>query len=110
MLRLAAKYKKRKFRVQYGESDFAFLCRMLEDAGVSFYFDNSGESHLVLDDGPQANPRRKPIAFRAQPTEADFEHVTRVVVDRRVRPGKYTVRDHDYRRPPAYALIILPGV
>jgi type VI secretion system secreted protein VgrG len=104
VLHLAAKYKKRKFRVQYGESDFAFLARMLEDAGVSFYFDNSGESQLVLDDGPQANTRRKSIAFRDHPTEADLEHVTKIAVDRRIRPGKYTVRDHDYRRPASYKL------
>jgi type VI secretion system secreted protein VgrG len=103
-LRLAGKYKKRKFRVQYGESDYAFVCRMLEDAGVSFYFDNGGESRLVLDDGPQANPRRNPIMFRDHPTEADFEHVTKVTVSRRVRPGKYTVRDHDYRRPASFNL------
>ena len=33
---LSGTYKKRKYRVQYGESDFIFLCRMLEDAGISF--------------------------------------------------------------------------
>ncbi len=52
--RLTAAYKKRKYRVQYGESDYAFLCRMLEDAGVSFYFTGySGESRLVLSDAPE---------------------------------------------------------
>src|SRR5262249_33090645 len=29
-LRLAGKYKKRKYRLQYGESDYTFICRMLE--------------------------------------------------------------------------------
>ena len=80
-LRLAGQYKKRKYRLQYGESDYTFLCRMLEDAGVSFYFDNLGESQLVLDDGPQGNAARTPIAFRDRPTEADREHVTEVHVD-----------------------------
>ncbi|XXX71830.1 type VI secretion system tip protein TssI/VgrG [Sorangium sp. So ce134] len=102
-LRLTGSYRKRKFRVQYGESDYTFLCRMLEDAGVSFYFEN-GESRLVLDDGPHGNPRRSPIAFRDHPTDADHEHVTEVRVGRRLRPGKYTVRDHDYRRPASYEL------
>ncbi|WP_437933089.1 type VI secretion system Vgr family protein [Sorangium sp. So ce341] len=104
-LRLAGSYRKRKFRVQYGESDYTFLCRMLEDAGVSFYFESGGESRLVLDDGPHGNPRRSPIAFRDHPTDADLEHVTEVRVGRRLRPGKYTVRDHDYRRPASYELV-----
>ncbi|WP_438007451.1 type VI secretion system tip protein TssI/VgrG [Sorangium sp. So ce321] len=103
--RLASEYKKRKYRVQYGESDYTFISRMLEDAGVSFYFDSGGESQLVLDDRPQANAARVPIAYRDHPTDADREHVTKVVVGRRLRPGKYTVRDHDYRRPANYKLL-----
>ncbi|WP_438017126.1 type VI secretion system tip protein TssI/VgrG [Sorangium sp. So ce315] len=103
--RLASEYKKRKYRVQYGESDYTFISRMLEDAGVSFYFDNGGESGLVLDDRPQANVARVPITYRDHPTDADREHVTKVVVGRRLRPGKYTVRDHDYRRPANYKLL-----
>jgi type VI secretion system secreted protein VgrG len=103
--RLTASYKKRKYRVQYGETDFAFICRMLEDAGVSFYFDNDGHSTLVLDDGPEGNAARAPIAFRDRPTDADLEHVTEVHVGRSMRPGKYTVRDHDYRRPAGYQLV-----
>ncbi|XXY48652.1 type VI secretion system tip protein TssI/VgrG [Sorangium sp. So ce269] len=104
--RLSGAYRKRKYRVQYGETDYAFLCRMLEDAGISFYFrTEGGETRLVLDDAPQSNaPREPPIAFRDNPTAADREHVTKVRVGRRIRPGQYTMRDHDYRRPPAYDL------
>ncbi|XXY44569.1 type VI secretion system tip protein TssI/VgrG [Sorangium sp. So ce269] len=104
--RISGTYRKRKYRVQYGESDFAFLCRMLEDAGISFYFQtDDGETRLVLDDVPQTNDSRSPpIAFRDNPTDADREHVTKMRVGRRIRPGKYTVRDHDYRRLPEYAL------
>ncbi|WP_437572976.1 type VI secretion system Vgr family protein [Sorangium sp. So ce887] len=104
-LRLTGSYRKRKYRVQYGESDYTFVCRMLEDAGVSFYFESGGESRLVLDDGPHGNPRRRAIAFRDHPTDADQEHVTAVHVARRLRPGKYTVRDHDTRRPASYELV-----
>jgi type VI secretion system secreted protein VgrG len=107
---ISGNYKKRKYRVQYGESDFTFICRMLEDAGISFYFDTvEGETKLVLSDGPNRNESRPPIAFRDEPTDADKEHVTEVRVNRRVRPGKYTVRDHDYRRPASYKLIASSG-
>jgi type VI secretion system secreted protein VgrG len=106
-LRLNGTYKKRKYRVQYGESDYAFMCRMLEDAGVSFYFTgDGGETRLVLSDAPETNDVRDPrIPFRDRPSDADLEHVTRVRAGRRVRPGRYTLRDHDYRRPPSYNLL-----
>jgi type VI secretion system secreted protein VgrG len=98
-------YKARKYRVQYAESDYAFLCRLLEEAGVSFTFsDVTGETQLVLSDAPHANEPREPsIPFRDHPTSADREHVTAVRIGRRLRPGKLTVRDHDYRGcwPPA---------
>ena len=56
-----ATYKKRKYRVQYGESDFAFMCRMLEDAGISFYFEQQGEeTKLVLSDAPADERARAP--------------------------------------------------
>ena len=102
---LSATYKKRKYRVQYAESDYAFLSRMLEDAGISFCFrEVSGKSKLVLTDAPQAREARLPIAFRDTPTDADLKHVTNVRIGQHVRPGKYTIRDHDYRLPPSYNL------
>jgi type VI secretion system secreted protein VgrG len=106
VLHISGEYKKRRYRVQYGESDFTFMSRMLEDAGISFYFETQeGETKLVLHDAPQSNAARSPkIAYRDNPTK-DLEHVTHVRVERRVRPGKYTLRDHDYRRPPSYQLM-----
>ena len=104
--RLTSTYKKRKYRVQYGESDFAFISRMLEDAGISFYFERAdGVSKLVLADAPQVNKARPSIPFRDKPTAADREHVTSVRVGRRVRPGRYTMRDHDYRKDPSFKLL-----
>ncbi len=42
---------KREFCVQYNESDFAFVCRLLEDEGISWYFVHDAERHtLVFDD------------------------------------------------------------
>ena len=104
--RVRGLYKARKYRVQYGESDYAFFARMLEEAGISFYFEEQGdETVCVLHDAPQANvPRERAIAFRDEPTVADKEHVTAVRVSRHLRPGTVTLCDHDYRRPADYKL------
>ncbi|WP_437626168.1 type VI secretion system tip protein TssI/VgrG [Sorangium sp. So ce1151] len=103
-------YKKRKYRVQYAESDFAFMSRMLEDAGITFYFEQDGdETKLVLSDAPQANPKRGvPLEFMDDTStvqNVQTEFVTSVRMGQRVRPGKYTMRDHDYRKPPTYKLL-----
>ncbi|HRI70098.1 MAG TPA: type VI secretion system tip protein TssI/VgrG, partial [Polyangium sp.] len=105
-----ASYKKRKYRVQYAESDFAFLSRMLEDAGITFYFEQAGEeTRLVLSDAPQSNPRRSnALSFVDDASTVKtvaLEFVTNVRMGQRVRPGKYTMRDHDYRKAPDYQLI-----
>ncbi|MEZ4298389.1 MAG: type VI secretion system tip protein TssI/VgrG, partial [Polyangiaceae bacterium] len=103
---LTGAYRNREYRVQYGESDFTFLCRMLEDAGVSFHFRTDGdETVVVLSDAPERAPLREPaIAFRDNPTVAAREHATRVRVGRSIRPGRVTVRDHDNRLPPSFDL------
>ncbi|MBI4704432.1 MAG: type VI secretion system tip protein VgrG [Deltaproteobacteria bacterium] len=99
-------YKPRKYRVQYGESDYAFICRMLEDAGISFYFDAGAPgAPLVLSDAPQSNPPRlPPIPFRDSAARPRGHYVSAVQAGRQLRPGRYTMRDHDYRRPADYEL------
>lgn len=103
-------YKKRKYRVQYAESDFAFINRVLEDAGITYYFEQDGdETKLVLSDAPQANAKRgESLQFMdGTSTKNDIhsEFVTAVRLGQQVRPGKYTMRDHDYRKPPAVKLL-----
>jgi type VI secretion system secreted protein VgrG len=99
-VRLTGTFKKRKIRVQYAESDYAFLCRMLEDAGVSFYFvQTDGDTALVLSDAPHLNePREQKIPFKDDVSTVTGEYVTRVRIGQNVRPGRYTMRDHDYRK------------
>ncbi len=105
--RLAETYKPRRYRVQYAESDFAFASRLLEDAGVTYYFDTggSGDGALVLTDKPSAGEPRAPLPFVGQPNDLlrqDF--VTQVELRRAVTPGRYTQEDLDYRRPADFAV------
>lgn len=99
-------YPKLELRTQYNETDYAFVSRLLEEAGISFWFEDEGErdATLVLGDAPQSNPPRSgsPIAFVDQVFQAQAgqkEHVTRVELRERSRPGKITLRDYDFWRP-----------
>lgn len=105
MFRLSEEYKARDYRVQYGETDYAFLCRMMEDAGISFFFEPGSTATVVFSDCPQLGvPRVKPIAYHNNTSQQTGEFVTRLVLGQDVRPGKYTLRDYDFRKPADYAL------
>jgi type VI secretion system secreted protein VgrG len=100
-----AAHEKHEYRLQYDETDQAFVCRILEEAGVSFYFEApEGETRLVLAEAPQnAPPRTPPLAFIDDPSAlvALREHVCNVRVAQQVRPGRYVLHDVDHRLPAA---------
>jgi type VI secretion system secreted protein VgrG len=104
-----SQYKKLEFRVQYGESDFEFVSRMLEEAGIAYYFqqDDKKGSRLVFCDKPQANdPRAMPIGWVDRGDEGGHaEKIYDVRIAQDVRPGKLTLRDFDFRRKPDYQLL-----
>lgn len=100
------RYPRLELRTQYGESDYAFVARLLEEAGITFYFEDEviDGSKLVLSDAPHKNEARGggPIRFlddAGLAQAAEHEYLTEVRVGNRVRPGKLTIRDFDFRRP-----------
>ncbi|APR79313.1 Hypothetical protein A7982_04660 [Minicystis rosea] len=101
-------YPALEYKVQHGESDYDFLSRLLEEAGIAFTFSDQGgaPSKLTLSDNliEGALHRDSPIPFRddvgagaSKPTMQDVRLV------HQVRPGKVTLREHDFRKP-AYPL------
>lgn len=54
---LSASYAEREFCVQYNESTFAFISRLMEEEGIFYMFEHSASGHtLVLLDGGDAYP------------------------------------------------------
>jgi type VI secretion system secreted protein VgrG len=103
-----AAYPKLELRTQYGESDFGFMSRLLEEAGISFWLRDAGDDDatLVLGDAPHANATRAglPLAFVdevAQAFAGRTEFVTNVRLREVSKPGRLTLRDHDPSRPRA---------
>jgi type VI secretion system secreted protein VgrG len=55
-LNLNGSYRTREYCVQYNETDLAFAMRLLEEEGITFTFDHSGEKEkLVIFDSNDAN-------------------------------------------------------
>jgi type VI secretion system secreted protein VgrG len=96
-------YPKLEFKVQYGESDYAFMCRLLEEAGIAFTFPNDSDagSNITFADALHDNtPRTARLPFVDEPNEAaEQEFVTEVVLAHEVRAGAATHRDFDFRNP-----------
>jgi type VI secretion system secreted protein VgrG len=90
--------KTRKYRVQYQESDYAFMSRMLEAAGVTFFHKQVGdETKLVLMDSPQqVEPRKEPLEHVNEPVTGTV-WARRLRATRRLKHGKITFADHDHR-------------
>ncbi len=108
-LQLTNEYLKHDYVVQYGETDLAFVTRLCERAGITYYFDFAGmKCELVLSDAPHLSPPRggPPLPWSDKPQEVALaEWVSRVVVSYSVRPGHYAIRDFEFRRKPDFELI-----
>jgi type VI secretion system secreted protein VgrG len=95
-------YPKLEYKVQYGESDYQFMSRLLEEAGICFTFPDENGSNITFHDELDKGPRRAglPLPYVEEPNqEAEKEFVTNVRLSHEVRPGVHTQRDYDFRRP-----------
>ncbi|NUQ73208.1 MAG: type VI secretion system tip protein VgrG [Polyangiaceae bacterium] len=102
VLKISEEHPKLEYRVQYGESDFDFFSRTLEEAGITYRFTydlEDGETKLELSDAPERAEPRPAVRFDDSPNyDARAEFVTDVRIGQRIRPGAVVVRDHDFRR------------
>jgi len=117
-LRLARDYRKREYCVQYRESAFAFVSRLMEEEGIYYYFRHApGEHTLVLCDhcgahGPLNGGARIPFHPRAgEGGLRGREGITGWEAGKRVCSGHYTHTDYDFTKPRAMlqAQAPLPG-
>ncbi|WP_438044458.1 type VI secretion system Vgr family protein [Sorangium sp. So ce128] len=99
------RYPRLEYKVQYGETDFDFFSRLLEEAGVAYVFpEDGGGSRLLLSDRlTEQAARQAPIPYASSLSvpepEGEVERVTRASLAHEVRPGAYTLRDVDFRSP-----------
>lgn len=99
-LRLAGSYPVRDFVVQYRESDLAFISRLAEHLGISFYFEHDDERDVMVftDQRPGFAPikRSAPVPFQPRGERVD---VFRLESRRRLIPKNYVLQDYNYRTP-----------
>jgi type VI secretion system secreted protein VgrG len=101
---LAADPPTREYCVQYRESDFNFVCRLLEEEGIYFYFKHEPGKHtMVLANGYGAHATVNgydSIAFREEEMTRDplEEAVTRFVPGGEIQPSVMVLNDFDFEK------------
>jgi type VI secretion system secreted protein VgrG len=104
-LKLSGTYLPWEYCVQYRETDFNFVSRLMEQEGIYYYFEHENGKHtLVLADSASAHdpfPDYDTFTYRTaanQGTQME-ETVTDWVIEREVQPGVVALKDFNFKTP-----------
>ncbi len=102
--RLHGSYEPREYCVQYRETDFNFVARLMEEEGISYFFEHTKDKHvMVLTDDPS---EFKPCELQPHVMynsivgeKGDEQVVNDLSLSQEIRPGKYQVKDFNFEQP-----------
>lgn len=102
--RLVAEYRAWDYNVQYRETDFTYLSRLMEQEGIYYYFKHEEGKHvMVLADAGLAHgavPGYETLPFVPVEDAGElFEHVSDWSVAQQVEPQAIGFRDFDFQGP-----------
>ncbi len=104
-LQTSGKYPKRRYCVQYRETDFNFVNRLFESEGVYYWFDHANGKHkLVLADRigaskPAQGYDKLDYHELEQGKVASREVITEWTLEKEVQSVEYHVKDFDFKKP-----------
>jgi type VI secretion system secreted protein VgrG len=110
-LKLFNSYRKRDYCVQYRETDYNFVARLLEEEGIYWYFAHGADEHkLLLVDDVSSLPKAagaSPLPYFANTGSAppDLDLVTHWQFSREIRVGKTVLTSYDFERPSTQLLV-----
>jgi type VI secretion system secreted protein VgrG len=100
---LTGTYGARTYCVQYRESDFNFVSRLLEHEGICYYFRHEEGSHKVILTDTKHYPHAgfETLRFIAPEhfARTHDDHISSWDVAREVQPGAYAQTDYDFQKP-----------
>jgi len=103
-LQLYGSFVEREYCVQYRETDFNFVSRLMEEEGIFYYFEHENGKHtLVLANDPAAYkpcPNQPSVRYALTPgTWQEEDIILEWRQEQEVRPGKYSVTDYNFETP-----------
>ena len=112
-VKLDATYRTWEYCVQYRETDFNFVSRLMEQEGIYYYFQHKDGKHtLTLCDGYSAHSVISGKAdlpyYPGGGGQGQMEHIFDWQISREVQPGAYALNDYDFKRPKASLRVSRP--
>ncbi|MEK7407292.1 MAG: type VI secretion system tip protein TssI/VgrG, partial [Acidobacteriota bacterium] len=107
---------KRQYCVQYRETDFNFISRLLEEEGIGYYFRHEPDSHrMMLADslgGYQACPAQGParLAWQVYDKQLHYEAITRWESSMQLLSDLWMLRDYHPEEPHTTVEAIATGL
>jgi type VI secretion system secreted protein VgrG len=105
-LELKATYQTLAYCVQYRETAFNFLSRLLEQEGIYYFFEHTAQKHtlVLVDDSAthEARPGYDEVPFyppSTEPNRRERDHLDGWTFVRSVQPGAYATTDFDLKTP-----------
>jgi len=103
--RLTRNYTVREYCVQYRETDFNFISRLMEYEGILYWFEQAQDKHVMIlaekagdhpsIEGDETLPYHPPTGLNVE-----TDHVYRFRVSQAVRPGAVVLNDFNFENPP----------
>lgn len=105
--RLCTEYPVREYQVQYGETDYQFLQRLMQEWGIYWFFEHhEGKHRLVLCDNesahkPFTNPVPHILRYHPEEERLDEERVDQFDAAESLTSGVWISSDYDFTKPHA---------
>ncbi|HHQ9958882.1 TPA: type VI secretion system Vgr family protein [Escherichia coli] len=101
--RLVENYPTRAWQVQYGETDFDFVQRLMQEWGIYWWFEHSENSHtLVLADAinvHKACADSPLVCYYQKGLKLDKEFIHTITANESLRSGQWGLNDFDFMKP-----------
>ena len=106
--RLTGSYRTWVYRVQYRETDFNFISRLLEQEGIYYYFKHQEDHHmLVLCDAISAHESTGEIPYypKNNVERRETDHIHDLSLYQQMQTGSYAQNDYDFEKPKANLMV-----
>ncbi|MCU0571886.1 MAG: type VI secretion system tip protein VgrG [Syntrophobacteraceae bacterium] len=103
-IKLSGSYDKRDYCVQFRETHFNFVSRLMEEEGIYYYFQHERGRHtLILADSPSEHrncPHQEYARYQiSSGMDLEEDVIQGLVKSQEVKPAKVTLNDYNYSMP-----------
>src|ERR1700733_9097510 len=114
-IRLNGSYSPIEYCVQYRETDFNFISRLMEQNGIFYFFQHEEGKHtMVIADSSSAHeacPGQKTAGYNlASGGIDDSDVINSWSIEQELRSGKYTLTDYNFKTPSTSLLATEPTI